>query len=162
MQQRHDALWHGITPEVPDNILTTSKAHGERYNVLGINKSEPIQGISLAQKHQAIPCPICLQHHFIRKGMWHTKLGKTTKSLPRHDNPVCCKWKGRAIALYDVNDKAVDMQGIFEELVICCKKLGEISHEQDFFTHDRDLGLLVIDIQGKVCDLLYGAVSGSF
>lgn len=54
------------------------------------------------------------------------------------------------------------MQGISEEFVICCKKLGEISHEQDSFAHDGDSGLLVIDDQGKVCGLLYDAVSGSF
>lgn len=96
--------------------------------------------------------------------MWYIELARTTKLTIRtsHGTLACFTWKGRARTRYDVNAEAVDMQGISEEFVICCKKLGEISHEQDSFAHDRDSGLLVIDDQGKVCGLLYGAVSGSF
>lgn len=52
------------------------------------------------------------------------------------------------------------MQDISKEFVICCKKPGEVSHEQDSFAHDEDSGSFVLNDQGNVFGVLYGARVG--
>ncbi|KAK2764373.1 hypothetical protein FQN54_009067 [Arachnomyces sp. PD_36] len=98
----------------------------------------------------------------ITKGSEFLKTGRLTGRTAGVCNGVLatCNWHKRDMIRFDSQGNQVE--GHTEEFIIFSKKLRSShgQHEQTDFCAEEDSGSLVIDELGKVCGLLYGAVTG--
>lgn len=101
----------------------------------------------------------------LEKDQYYLKLGRSTGVTAGicHGALACCNWKGKDRVRYQHDGQQVETSSdVTEEYVIVNKKRGETEHQQASFAEGGDSGSLVINIDGQVCGLLYGATSGLY
>lgn len=101
----------------------------------------------------------------LKKGGYYLKLGLSTGVTGGicHGALACCNWSGKDRQCYDHNGREFELsQEITEEYVIMSKARRQSEHQQSSFAGDGDSGSFVIDMEGNVCGLFYGAVSGLY
>ena len=101
----------------------------------------------------------------LEKDQFYLKLGRSTGVTAGICNGAlaCCNWQGRDRARLQHDGQQVALSpGLTEEFVIINKKVGQSNSQQMPFAESGDSGSLVINIDGQVCGLLYGAISGFY
>lgn len=101
----------------------------------------------------------------LMKDRYYTKLGRSTgvTSGICHGALACCNWKGKDRISYREDGQQVEVSSnVTEEFIIVSKKQVAGGFQQSFFAENGDSGSFVMNVDGQVCGLLYGATSGTY
>lgn len=101
----------------------------------------------------------------LEKDQFYLKLGHSTGVTAGICNGAlaCCNWQGHDRMRFQHDGQQVALSlDLTEEFVVVNKKVGQSNSQQMSFAESGDSGSLVINIDGQVCGLLYGAISGFY
>ena len=98
------------------------------------------------------------EHGQLTKGEWYFKIGRTTGicngALPY------CHWNDAERTRYFNGDPVQMSPEVTEEFIILSQRSDQTTIEQDSFCESGDSGSLIVDREGDICGLLYGACWG--
>lgn len=101
----------------------------------------------------------------LEKDRYYTKLGRSTgvTSGICHGALACCNWKEKYHIRYQHDGQQVEVSpNVTEEFVIVSKRQVGGDFQQSSFAESGDSGSFVVNVDGQVCGLLYGATSGTY
>ncbi|PGH16801.1 hypothetical protein AJ79_01445 [Helicocarpus griseus UAMH5409] len=134
----------------------------------GVNKTSaiPSQHSPTNYGHQIAPENMAMDDFGrLEKEGYYYKVGRASGVTAGvcHGGLACCNWRGRDSELYDHAGRPITLSKDYtEEFVIMSKTKRRAEYEQHSFSDGGDSGSILIDLEGKVCGLLYGSLSGRF
>ena len=101
----------------------------------------------------------------LERGGYYVKLGRSTGVTAGicHGALACCHWTGSNRLRFDHNGRKTELsESVTEEFIIMSKTTDQAEYRQSSFAEKGDSGAFVVDIEGKICGLLYGATYGHY
>ncbi|KAJ5090106.1 hypothetical protein N7532_008790 [Penicillium argentinense] len=133
-------------------------------NVMPALPSESQSSLDLDDHNFALPYPEgepLREFGKLEKGKYYLKLGRTTGLTMGQCNGALarCRWSSGVQTRYDPNSTPVTLSDNYtQEFVILSVRPDGSAAIQDDFVLEGDSGSLVLDVDGKVCGVLYGGI----